>query len=164
MRWKMALVALLGLLVTAGCAAAADTSVDHVQADVVFSQVMVTHHRQTVQLAEVAAERGDSSYVRELSKKLIAEENKDIDMMASWLQSWEEPVPPLPTGTMGAELPKGSAFDRQWLKALSEHLEHGIHMAETVKKAGRHGPTLELANQIIRAQNAELAEIAIRLA
>ncbi|WP_433437120.1 DUF305 domain-containing protein [Nonomuraea sp. CA-141351] len=153
-------MALLGLVLAAGCAAAADTSVDHVQADVVFSQEMITHHQQTIQLAEVAAERGKSSYVRDLSKKLIAEEKADIEMMSSWLRSWKEPLPPEPTTQMGSELKAGPDFDRQWLKELTGHLEHGVQMAEAVSKAGKHGPTLELAGKVVQAQKAELADIA----
>lgn len=153
---------LLGLLGAAGCAERADTSVDHVDADVVFNQEMITHHQQTIRLAEVAAERGESSYVRDLSKKLIAEEKADIAMMSSWLRSWREPVPPEPATQPGADLPAGPGFDRKWLATLSGHLEHGVHMAETVKKAGRHGPTLELADAIIKAQRAELADVAGR--
>ncbi|MFC4116626.1 DUF305 domain-containing protein [Nonomuraea zeae] len=125
-----------------------------------FSKDMITHHEQTIQLAEVGADRGTTSYVRELSKKLIAEEQADITMMSSWLQSWQEPVPVPPAETMGADLPKGPDFDRQWLKALAGHLEHGVHMAEAVSKAGKHGPTLELAGKIRSGQQAELAEIA----
>ncbi|GAA3245083.1 DUF305 domain-containing protein [Nonomuraea helvata] len=157
-------MALLGLVLAAGCAAAADTSsdtsVDHVKVDVVFSQEMIAHHQQTIQLAEVAAERGRSSYVRELAKKLIPEEKADIEMMSSWLRSWREPLPPEPTTRMGSELKAGAEFDRQWLKELSGHLEHGVMMAEEVRKAGRHGPTLELADKVVQAQKAELADIA----
>ncbi|MFC7111453.1 hypothetical protein ACFQQB_70265 [Nonomuraea rubra] len=47
---------------------------------------------------------------------------------------------------------------------MSEHLHHGVMMAETVRKAGKHGPTLELAEKIIQVQNAELKEIGERLA
>ncbi|MGV9383152.1 DUF305 domain-containing protein [Nonomuraea sp. NPDC003707] len=154
-------MALLGLVLAAGCAASADsTSTTHDQADVVFSQEMITHHQQTIQLAEVAAKSGKSPYVRDLSTKLIAEEKADIDMMSSWLQSWKETVPPEPTDRMGADMKAGSGFDKEWLSALSGHLEHGVMMAETVKKSGKHGPTLELADKIIKAQKAELAEIA----
>lgn len=147
-------------MLASGCAASADSTATHVQADVVFSQEMITHHQQTIQLAEVGAKSGKSAYVRDLSTKLIAEEKADIDMMSSWLQSWQQPVPPDPTAQMGSELKAGSGFDKEWLSALSGHLEHGLMMAETVKKAGKHGPTLELADKIITAQKAELAEIA----
>ncbi|MBE1589805.1 DUF305 domain-containing protein [Nonomuraea angiospora] len=160
MRWSTAVVALLGLVLAAGCAASADSTSTHVQADVAFSQEMITHHQQTIQLAEVAAKSGKSPYVRDLSTKLIAEEKADIDMMTSWLESWKETVPPEPTDRMGSELKAGAGFDKEWLTALSGHLEHGVMMAETVKKSGKHGPTLELADKIITAQKAELAEIA----
>jgi uncharacterized protein (DUF305 family) len=164
MSWSRTIVAMLALLLATGCAAAADSEATYAEADVSFNHEMITHHHQTIQLAEVGAERGGSSYVRELSKELIAKEQADIKMMASWLQSWEKPVPAAPAASMGAELKAGSGFDKQWLTALSGHLEHGVHMAGTVRKTGKHGPTLELAAQIIKNQNAELAEIAKRLA
>ncbi|MFB4262132.1 DUF305 domain-containing protein [Nonomuraea sp. GTA35] len=164
MRWKTAIVAMLGLLLAAGCAAAAETEKAYAQADVTFNQEMITHHQQTIQLAEAAAGRAGSAYVRDLAGKLIPAERADIAMMESWLRSWNETVPVKPVAAMGADLPEGDGFDRAWLKALSEHLHHGVMMAETVRTSGRHGPTLELAGKIIQVQNAELKEIGERLA
>ncbi|MEV0620179.1 DUF305 domain-containing protein [Nonomuraea sp. NPDC050404] len=158
MRWKTAIVALSVLLLSAGCAAAADSNAEHVEADVVFNTEMITHHQQTIDLAEAAKGRADSSFVRELSARLPAREQTDIDMMESWLRSWGEPVPMVTP--MKSNLPgKGPKFDEAWLTALSEHLHHGLQMAENVRKTGKHGPTLELANKIIREQGAKMEEI-----
>ncbi|WP_169789073.1 DUF305 domain-containing protein [Nonomuraea candida] len=164
MRWKMTIAALLGLLLAvAGCSAAADSNAAHGEADVAFSTDMIRHHQQTIDLAEAAQGRATSAYVRELSARLPARERADITMMESWLRSWGEPVP------MGApakvDLPgEGPDFDRAWLTALSEHLHHGLLMAETVRKSGRHGPTLELAEKIIREQGVTQQKIAEQLA
>ncbi|AQZ61223.1 putative lipoprotein [[Actinomadura] parvosata subsp. kistnae] len=166
MRTKTAIVVLLGLgmLLATGCAAAAGTEKAYAQADVTFNQEMITHHQQTIQLAEAADGRAGSSYVRDLAARLVPEERADIAMMESWLRSWSEPVPMEPDAGVGAGLPRGDGFDRAWLTALSEHLHHGVMMAESVRKSGRHGPTLELAGKIIQVQNAELKEIGERLA
>ncbi|SEG99920.1 Uncharacterized conserved protein, DUF305 family [Nonomuraea solani] len=155
--------ALLGMVLMTGCAAAADTTVDHVQADVTFSKDMIGHHQETIRLAEAGAKQGGSAYVRDLSKKLIAAEQTDIDMMASWLQSWQVAVPVAGARAAGADIPAGDGFDEQWLKALSEHLKHGVHMSEQVKTEGEHGPTKEMAERLIKEQSAELAEIDKRL-
>ncbi|WP_344475092.1 DUF305 domain-containing protein [Nonomuraea monospora] len=163
MRWKTAIMALLGLLLAAGCAAAAETEKAYAQADVTFNQEMITHHQQTIQLAEAASGRAGSAYVRELAGKLIPEERADIAMMESWLRSWNETVPVRQAAGSAADLPEGDGFDRAWLTALSEHLHHGVMMAETVRESGRHGPTLELAEKIIKVQNGELKEIGERL-
>ncbi|MGR6917415.1 DUF305 domain-containing protein [[Actinomadura] parvosata] len=164
MRTKTAIVVLLGLLLTAGCAAAAGTEKAYAQADVTFNQEMITHHQQTIGLAEVADGRAGSSYVRDLAARLVPEERADIAMMESWLRSWSEPVPMEPDAGIGAGLTRGDGFDRAWLTALSEHLHHGVMMAESVRGAGRHGPTLEPAGKIIQVRNAELKEIGERLA
>ncbi|MDP4505455.1 DUF305 domain-containing protein [Nonomuraea turcica] len=163
MRVWTAVVTLLGLLAVAGCAAAADTSAGYDQADVRFNQQMIIHHRQTIQLAELAADRSSSSYVRELSKKLIAAEQADIQKMSEWLKSWQQPVPAEEPSQEATELRAGPGFDRGWLTVLSRHLEHGIHMAKEVQTSGKHEPTRLLADRIVREQGEELATIADRL-
>ncbi|MFB4279674.1 DUF305 domain-containing protein [Nonomuraea sp. MTCD27] len=165
MRWRMALVALLGLLAVSGCAAAADTqAAGYNQADVRFNQQMITHHRRTIQLAELAVDRGGSAYVRDLAKEIIPNEQADIREMSGWLTSWSEAVPAEEKAEEGAELRKGAGFDRGWLTMLKGHLEHGVHMAKEVQTAGRHAPTRRLADRIIQVQSGELTAIAERLA
>ncbi|MER6943049.1 DUF305 domain-containing protein [Nonomuraea sp. NPDC000554] len=129
-----------------------------------FNQDMITHHRQTIQLAELAADRSSSSYVRGLSKKLIAGEEADIQVMSTWLRSWQAPVPSEQDAKTGSELRAGPGFDRRWLTVLSKQFDHGIQMAEVVRAAGRHGPTLQLADRLITEQRAQLADITKQLA
>ncbi|WP_214322761.1 DUF305 domain-containing protein [Nonomuraea sediminis] len=141
---------------------ACGSSADHDQADVRFSEDMIVHHRQTIQLAKLASGRGESAYVRGLSAKLVPAEEADIATMSAWLRSWQAPPPPVPVAQVGAELRAGPGFDRRWMAALSTQLEHGIQMAEAVKAAGRHGPTRELADRIITEHRATLADLAKR--
>lgn len=160
----MVLVALVGLLSVAGCAAAAEPAEAYEQADVRFSQQMITHHRETIQLAELGAERGNA-YVKELSGKIIPAEQADIKTMSGWLTSWKEQIPAeAEAAKRGSELPAGSGFERGWLTLLSGHLEHGIHMAKEVQSTGKHQPTRSLADRIVREQGEQLAEIGKRLA
>lgn len=156
-------------------AARADTG--YGEADLQFSQEMIPHHRQTVQLAELAAARAGSAYVRRLGARLAASEREDIALMESWLRSWRMPVPDddpeqahaMP-GMISAEQLEtleelsGAEFDRAWLTLLSRHLGNGVEMAETVKAQGTHEPTVKLATELITAQRATIAEIAGRLA
>ncbi|TDD23229.1 DUF305 domain-containing protein [Nonomuraea diastatica] len=164
MRLRMAILVILCLLAASGCGASASAQDGYGPADVRFNQQMIIHHRQTIQLAELAAERTATAWVKELSGKLIAGDKADIEAMSGWLKSWNEQVPSEQPAKEGEELRAGPGFDRGWLTMVSEHLRHGIHMAEEVRTSGRHQPTLQLAGRIIRNQNAELSGIAERLA
>ena len=98
------MIAFLGLLAAGACSASAETQAGYNQADVRFNQQMITHHRQTIQLAELAAERGGGDYVRKLAKEIIPNEQADIQKMSGWLTSWSlhcshDGSPPTSTST-----------------------------------------------------------------
>ncbi|MFC5820189.1 DUF305 domain-containing protein [Nonomuraea harbinensis] len=178
------LIAALALCVPASAACAPATGeplpaaqAAYGEADIRFSQEMIPHHRQTIQLAGLAEGRADNLYVQDLGGRLIALEQADIDKMASWLREWKRKVPPddakvahsMP-GMLSAEQIKvlegmsGAEFDKSWLTVLSRHLASGTEMAEKVLDQGRHQPTLRLAKEMIKNQRATIAEIAGLLA
>jgi len=181
--WLVVAVLALGAPLSAGCAPAlgvsattsgvsADQSVDYAEADVTFSQDMLHHHRQTIEIAELVADRSKDAYVRELGAKLITGERADIEKMESWLRSWKVPVPEdmdsthVMPGMLSVrqiavlEGLSGAEFDRAWLTTLSTHLAAGVTMAETVRTLGTHPPTAELADHLITGQHAQITEIA----
>lgn len=53
----------------------------------------------------------------------------------------------------------GSEFDTMWMQMMIEHHEGAIAMAEDVKTAGENTDVALLADQIIAAQTAEIAEM-----
>jgi uncharacterized protein (DUF305 family) len=175
---KVALVRIAALAaLAAGCSPAAGEPAaqpGYTEADVRFSQHMIPHHRQTISLAELAADRTTSAYVRDLGRRLAAGEQADIDRMASWLRAWGRAVPEdhgpahVMPGMLApeqvAELERGSGagFDRKWLSVMVDHLESGVQMAETVQSEGAHRPTAELAEDIVTTQRARIEEIVDR--
>ncbi|GAA2296959.1 hypothetical protein GCM10010149_51800 [Nonomuraea roseoviolacea subsp. roseoviolacea] len=188
----VAVLAVLGFQLVAGCAAvsqarpaqpappaaAAGAAAEggHAESDVTFSQEMIAHHRMTIMLAEPAVERGGSAYVRDLARELIDGEKKDITQMTSWLRSWKAEVPeeshaghdmPGMTSAKDVEALKGlsgSAFDRAWLKALADHLDAGVKMAEVAQAMGKHAPTVKLARRLVEEQREQVAAIKEHLA
>ncbi|MBN6050626.1 DUF305 domain-containing protein, partial [Nonomuraea sp. RK-328] len=187
----VAIMAVLGVQLVAGCAAVsqaqpaqpappaaagAATEGGHAESDVTFSQEMIVHHRLTIMLAEPAVERGGSAYVRDLARKLVDGEKKDITQMTSWLRSWKAEVPD--ESHAGHDMPgmvsakdveamkglSGSAFDRAWLKALAEHLDAGVKMSEVAQAMGKHAPTVKLARRLVEEQREQVATIKENLA
>ncbi|MEV0594601.1 DUF305 domain-containing protein [Nonomuraea cavernae] len=170
-------VPLLGACAPAGGepVAAAGVVAD-VNPDVQFSQEMIPHHRQTIRIAELVADRTTNAYVRRLSEKLIADERADIELMESWLRSWKAQLPPegaddghaMPGMISAAQISvlekqSGAEFDRTWLTLLAKHLDAGVEMAQTVQIMGSHKPTVDLAGELIAGQRATIAEIVKRV-
>lgn len=173
MRWTTITGALLCVALAGGCAASAAgapaTMAAYDQEDVQFSKDMITHHRQTIQLAELVAKHTETPYVRDLSKKLEADEQADIEKMSSWLKSWQVAVPPEDDKGVAKQVaqltPKsGKAFDKLWLSLISQHLDHGVMMATAAQTGGKHGPTIEMATRLVTEQTAQIAEIKEQLA
>ncbi|WP_112283176.1 DUF305 domain-containing protein [Prauserella muralis] len=146
-------------------------------ADVAFAQAMIPHHEQSIELAELVPQRRTSDYVRELAAEITRKETAEIERMAQWLRAWGAAVPSaadhaghampgmLAPGAIPAlQAAPDDAFEQRWLRTLATHLGHGIDMAEKLLAQGSHPGTRTLAENIVNAQQAEVATINDRLA
>jgi uncharacterized protein (DUF305 family) len=156
-----------------GDSAQADSTAS--QADIQFSQQMIPHHQQSIQLAGLATQRGLSDFVKSMAGEITTKETAELDLMSGWLKSWNAEMPAghgghdrsgmmLPETEISAlESAAGNDFDRMWLTAIAKHLGNGVQMAKTVLNSGTHAGTKTLAQQIVTGQEAEIAEINERL-
>ncbi|GAB3720450.1 DUF305 domain-containing protein [Amycolatopsis oliviviridis] len=146
------------------------------QADITFSQQMVPHHQQSIQVANLAAERSASEYVKATAAKIVKAESAEVQTMTAWLQSWNAAVLPA-AGHAGHAMPgmitegqvaslqnlTGAEFDKTWLPLMAEHLRNGVTMAKTVLSSGEHAETKALAQEIVENQSAAIDEITAQL-
>ncbi|WP_414936903.1 DUF305 domain-containing protein [Amycolatopsis sp. cmx-11-51] len=175
---------LLGLLawVLAGCstatsaAPAAQGAPGASQADITFSQQMVPHHQQSIQVANLASERSASEFVKATAAKIIKAESAEVQTMTGWLRSWNAAVLPA-AGHAGHSMPgmitsgqvaslqnlTGAEFDKTWLPLMAEHLRNGVAMAKTVLSSGEHAETKALAQEIVENQTAAIDEITAQI-
>ncbi|MFD5093002.1 DUF305 domain-containing protein [Amycolatopsis thailandensis] len=179
-RLPMALFALV-VWVLAGCstatgAAPAASTPGANQADVTFSQQMVPHHQQSIQVANLASERSASEYVKATAAKIVKAESAEVQTMTGWLQAWNAAVLPA-AGHAGHAMPgmitegqvaslqnlTGAEFDKTWLPLMAEHLRNGVTMAKTVLSSGEHAETKALAQEIVENQTAAIDEITAQL-
>ncbi|MGW0595275.1 DUF305 domain-containing protein [Streptosporangium sp. NPDC002607] len=150
---------------------------DRVDADVRFSQEMIPHHRQTIQLADLVTGRTQNPYVRDLAAKIRQSESADIDLMSGWLRSWQVEIPAdddhaahnmpgMLSATQISSLKRrsGAAFDKLWLSLLGRHLDSGVRTAQVVIALGSHRPTVQLAERLVAEQRAQIGEIGRKLA
>lgn len=140
-------------------------------ADIMFAQMMIPHHQGAIEMADLAPSRSTNSDVLALAAKIKAAQAPEIDQMQSWLSSWGQPTG-MPS-SMGHDMPgmmseqdvatlqglSGAAFDRQFLTMMIAHHQGAIEMAETEIANGSHAPAIQLANDIITSQQAEIAQM-----
>ncbi|KUN72577.1 copper resistance protein [Streptomyces canus] len=149
----------------------------HGDADVDFATEMIQHHRQAVDMADLAADRASSQEVKALATKIKGAQDPEIKTMSGWLTSWGEEVPADMSGMKGHDMSSGmpgmmsnedmdklekasgAEFDKLFLEMMVEHHEGAIEMAETEKADGEYGPATKLADDVITAQTAEIEQM-----
>lgn len=146
----------------------------HNSQDVSFAGEMITHHRQAVEMAGLAADRASSQEVKDLAVKIKGAQAPEIETMSGWLTSWGEEVPAdMPGMDMSSSMPgmmsnedmsalkgaSGAEFDKMFLGMMLKHHQGAVGMARKEKTAGKYGPTVKLAGDVITAQTAEIEQM-----
>jgi uncharacterized protein (DUF305 family) len=147
------------------------SAADHNQADVMFSMMMIPHHAQAVEMADLVPSRSQDAGLTALARQIKAAQQPEIDRMRRWLEDWGQ-HPPMEDGhadRMGgmngmmseADLEElgsaaGATFERRWLEMMVEHHKGAITMAKSVEAAGIHAGTRALAESIVTSQQAEI--------
>lgn len=150
---------------------------DHNDQDVSFAEEMIQHHRQAVEMADLAADRASSQEVKDLATKIKGAQDPEIKTMSGWLTSWGEEVPADMSGMeghdMSSDMPgmmssedmdklekaSGAEFDKMFLEMMVKHHEGAIEMAKAEKTDGKYGPAVKLADDVITAQTAEIEQM-----
>lgn len=137
--------------------------------DVMFLQMMIPHHRQAVDISNLALSKSSNTELLALAQRISEEQGAEIEMMRGWLQAAgeDEEMGHAMHGMDGMlsdealsqlEQAEGSAFDRAWLNGMIEHHDGAIEMAEMIVDA-RDERLRAFGEQIIAAQSAEIDEM-----
>lgn len=150
-------------------------------AEAVFAEGMIVHHAQAIEMADLALDpaRGASAEVIDLATRIKAAQDPEISLMMGWLgatgdamdmdsmdghsmdghdmESMEGMMSDEQMESMANAM--GGDFDRLWLELMILHHRGAVAEAEQVKAAGSNADVQTLADQIITAQQAEIAEM-----
>lgn len=155
---------------------AAPVAAEHNEADVAFAQMMIVHHEGALEMAELATQEADSEEVGSLATEIEAAQLPEIELMESWLTRWNEPRDPAEHSSMdhgGMDMDgmsqeqvmdtlhqlSGPDFDERFLTAMIAHHEGAVTMSESELAQGENPEALELAQQIIEAQQSEIQQM-----
>ena len=141
---------------------------DFNEADVVFAQGMIPHHKQALEMAALAEKSASSQEVKDLAAQISAAQDPEIEQMTGWLQDWGQPTEMAGMGSMemdgmmsdsqmaDLEAASGEDFDTMFLEMMIEHDQGAIKMAETEISDGKNPDAIALAESIVEAQQAEI--------
>lgn len=154
---------------TTAAAAAPSSSRD---ADIAFAQMMIPHHQQAVQLADMALSAGAGPEVTRLAQQIKGAQDPEIQQMRGWLTAWGAPQEMdhggghmhMPGMVMDDQLnelraARGDSFDRLWKELMIAHHEGAIDMANGVLATTSDPDVTKLAKAIVAGQTAEIAEM-----
>lgn len=79
--------------VSASATGTAEQGGPHNQADVAYVQMMIPHHEQAVEMAELVPSRSGSPDVVALATQIEEAQAPEIEQMEGWLKAWGAPEP-----------------------------------------------------------------------
>lgn len=153
---------------------AEQTVSDHNAADVMWTQMMIPHHQQAVEMAALAEGRTDNAELLALAAQIQAAQDPEIEQMTGWLAEWGMPTMPGGMdhsmhgdtgGMMSAEQmtalenSTGTEFDTAWLDMMIAHHQGAIDSSTQIQADGQSTQVRDLAGKIIAGQQAEIEQM-----
>lgn len=156
-----------------------ESSTGGVPFDLAFIDAMVPHHRDAIEMANAALERGlTQPELETIAENIRSTQQLEIDEMLRWRQSWYGtpelgPIRPEVLGVaedeMGMigmehsadEISSADDVDGTFAKLMLPHHEGAVAMARAAKERAQHEEIRKLADAIVDAQELEI--IALRL-
>ncbi|MEO9326361.1 DUF305 domain-containing protein [Gordonia aurantiaca] len=156
-----------------------DTPAAHNEADIAFNSMMIVHHQQAVEMADLVEDRTTNAELIALADRIEDAQEAEIDQMTDRLRSWGVAVPDDDhnghmqhgphSGAMGGMMSaqemttlqnaRGAEFDRLWLEGMIRHHEGAIEMADEELADGVNPASKELATQVRQTQRSEIDQM-----
>jgi uncharacterized protein (DUF305 family) len=149
-----------------GMGSSASPAADVNNADMQFTMMMIQHHEQAVEMADmIVAKDGIDERVLTLAEQIKAAQGPEIELMESWLDDWGTPMEDMggmddgmmsDTDMQALEDASGVEASRLFLEQMIVHHEGAIEMAQAEVDNGQNADVIALAEAIIASQTTEI--------
>ena len=151
------------------------------QFDLIFIDMMISHHEGAVAMARIALERGEHPEIILLAEEIISAQEHEITQLTTWREAWYPDAPAFTMDQMmgGMDMMNGidmmammdleadaarmcaasEPFDLAFIDAMIPHHQSAIMMAEAAARHATHPEIQELSQTIIDAQTRELEQM-----
>ena len=140
--------------------------------DLQFIDTMTHHHQGALDMAKMAVEKTRNAELKAFAQKIIKDQEKEIAQMKDWREKWFAGKPQamnmempgmgdgmkmmMGDGMKRMEAASGKEFDLMFLDMMTPHHKGAITMSKEALTKAEHPEIKTLANQIIKAQEAEI--------
>lgn len=146
----------------------------HNSDDIAFAQNMFPHHKQALELVDLARGRSSDPALHELASAIGAAQGPEMGELADMLRSWGQDPDAVGAHTgHDAAMPgmvdeaavsrleslNGSEFDTLWLESMISHHQGAVEMAEAEIANGENADAKALAERIVETQEAEIEQM-----
>ncbi|HIK16766.1 MAG TPA: DUF305 domain-containing protein [Leptolyngbyaceae cyanobacterium M33_DOE_097] len=149
------------------------------QVDQHFIEMMIPHHQDAVDMAELALTRATHPELKKLAQTIKQDQTREIQQMRAWYQAWYGTSVPVAfrgggmmgrgmgmSGGMGCmmtvdldSLKTSSDFDREFIQQMIPHHQMAVRMAQMLLYRTNRPEMQKLGNNIIRTQTAEINQM-----
>jgi uncharacterized protein (DUF305 family) len=140
--------------------------------DLQFLDTMSRHHEQAIQMAKAAQGKVQLAELKEMTKRIPEEQQKEIDQMKAWREQWypgAAPAENMQMPGMGSSMNmdmshldsmnRGKAYDSMFIDMMIPHHQGAVQMAQDALGKAEHQEVKTLAQQIIDKQQKEIDEM-----
>lgn len=156
--------------------------------DQFFIEMMIPHHQDAVEMANLALTRAKRPEIKKLAEAIKRDQTREIQQMRGWYKAWygkDVPQVPMGTGMMGnrqgmgtgmgmgqgmmtqngmmhtdlVALKNASDFDKEFVRQMIPHHQMAVHMAQMVLNQKTRPEIRTLAQSIIQSQTAEIKQM-----
>jgi uncharacterized protein (DUF305 family) len=136
--------------------------------------MMLPHHEQAIQMADLALIRAKRSEIKQLAQTIKQDQTREIQQMRTWYKSWYgTEVVAMPMN--GQQMPQSGGmqgmkmdltalknapdFDQEFLRQMIFHHQMAIQMGQMDASRFTRPELRELAGSIIKTQTAEIGQM-----
>ncbi|XAS65539.1 DUF305 domain-containing protein [Pseudarthrobacter sp. So.54] len=149
----------------------APAAADHNAADTMFTQGMIPHHAQAVEMSDMMLKKqGMDARITALATKIKAAQAPEIEQMTGWLKTWNEPAQMasghgMGDGMMGdddlktLDAAQGAEAAKLFLTGMIAHHQGAVATAQTEISQGKNPDAIQLSKAIVTSQTTEIQEM-----
>ncbi len=156
------MIFVIAALLLTSCASSENTGAEYSAQDIMFAEMMIPHHEQAIEMADLALAISQDSEVLSLATQIKSAQAPEIEEMKSWGSShMGSHAGHMMDGMLSDEeleelsRASGPDFDRLFLEGMIKHHEGAIEMAEMILES-KNAEAASLARNIIETQKTEI--------
>lgn len=165
-RWEFWLAALLLMWGSVAVAGSPAPNKSIAKYEVRFMENMVDHHNMALEMARICLTNAVHPELRTMCEQVIAAQQEEITTLQRWLNDWYGIAgyqPKMSAGDMNQldrlRALSGAEFEIRFMRQLIRHHQRAIQMASTCTERASHTELVDMCEEIIETQSAEIVQL-----